>query len=130
MRELLANLGFLLQLSGFFIFIVAIVSVYLNEIREAISFFLTASLFFILGFPLNALSERKEINFRESLILFFLTFLFLGIIGSIPYIYLDLFEKEDLISKIINSIFESVSGFTTTGISFLNSSDLSISMKI
>ncbi|MEM5879883.1 MAG: potassium transporter TrkG [Candidatus Aenigmatarchaeota archaeon] len=130
MKELLANLGFLLQLSGFFIFIVAIISIYLDEIREAISFFLTASLFFILGFPLNALSERKEINFRESLILFFLTFLFLGLIGSIPYIYLDLFEKEDLASKIINSIFESVSGFTTTGISLLDSSSLSTSMKI
>lgn len=130
MNNLLANLGFLLQLSGFFIFLVAIIATYLNEINEAISFFITASVFFIIGFPLNALSERKEISFRDSLILFFLTFLFLGLIGSIPYMYLNIFKTENLLEKTINSIFESVSGFTTTGFTFLKNSELSSSMII
>lgn len=130
MNNLLANLGFLLQLSGYLIFFVAIVAIYLNEIKEAVSFFITASIFFFFGFPLNALSERKEINFKESLILFFLTFLFLGIIGSIPYIYLNLFKSENVVENLINSLFESVSGFTTTGFTFIKSEELSKSMII
>ncbi|MEM0480631.1 MAG: potassium transporter TrkG [Candidatus Aenigmatarchaeota archaeon] len=121
MKNLLANLGFILQFSGILILLNAFIAIYLNEIKEAIAFFLTSSIFILIGFPLNALSERKEINFRDSLILFLLTFLFLGLIGSIPYLYLDIFKDYPLEEKIVNSLFESFSGYTTTGFSFINS---------
>jgi len=120
MSKILANLGFILQFSGILILISAFVALYYNEIKEAISFFITSSAFFLIGFLLNSLSERKDLNFTQSLFLLFLTFLALGLIGSIPYIYLDVFKEKSLQEKIINSIFESVSGFTTAGFSFLD----------
>lgn len=129
MRELLSNLGFILQFSGLFILLAAFVAIYLNETREAIAFFITSSTFLALGFPLNALSERKDLkNFKEALVLFVLTFLFLGLISSIPYLFLGLFSEKDLITNIVNSIFEGFSGITTTGFTFLNSENLSQSM--
>lgn len=120
MSKILANLGFILQFSGILILISAFVALYYNEMKEAIAFFITSSVFFLIGFPLNALSERKDLNFTQSLFLLLLTFVILGLIGSIPYIYLDIFSEKILQEKIVNSIFESVSGFTTTGFSFLD----------
>lgn len=130
MKPLLSNLGFILQFSGSLVFIVALIAVFLKEIAEASAFFLTSSIFFIIGFPLNILCERKEINFRQGLMLFFLTFLAISIIGSIPYLYLNIFREDKTIEKLVNSLFESTSDFTTTGFTLLNNENLSKSLKI
>ena len=108
----------------------AFVALYYNETKEAIAFFLTSSIFFLVGFPLNALSEIKDLNFTQSLFLLFLTFIVLGLIGSVPYIYLDVFSEKSFHEKIVNSIFESVSGFTTTGFSLLNSDEIQLSNSL
>jgi len=130
MSKILANLGFILQFSGILILISAFVAIYYNEMKEALAFFITSSVFFLIGFPLNALSERKDLNFTQSLFLLFLTFVILGLIGSIPYIYLDVFVEKSLQEKIVNSIFESVSGFTTTGFSFLDFNKVQLSNSL
>jgi trk system potassium uptake protein TrkH len=44
-----------------------------------------------------------------------LAFLAISIVGAIPFIYLDPFNSASPVDKFTNSIFESVSGFTTTG---------------
>jgi trk system potassium uptake protein TrkH len=47
------------------------------------------------------------------------SFVIIGLIGSIPYFYLDPFGSSGVIERITNSFFESVSGFTTTGFSLV-----------
>jgi trk system potassium uptake protein TrkH len=49
------------------------------------------------------------------------SFILLSFYGSIPYIYLNPFYKNiDTFSLIVNSFFESASGFTTTGLSLIS----------
>ena len=117
-RNLLANLGFVFQFAGIFIVLNALFALYLGEEQESISFFLTSSIFLAIGFLLNTFSERKELNLKSSFILLFISFLGLSVVGSIPYLYLRLFGDIGL-ESFINSLFESTSGFTTTGFTLL-----------
>jgi trk system potassium uptake protein TrkH len=115
MEKIFANLGFILQLTGLLMIIPIIVGFYYNETLPLIYLFLTSFIFLSFGFILNALSERKELNIKEACCLLFLTFLFLSLIGSIPYFLV--FKSDNILESFINSFFESSSGFTTTGFS-------------
>jgi trk system potassium uptake protein TrkH len=130
MRALLANLGFLLQFSGILILSTAFLTLYFNEVQASVSFFITVSILFVFGFTLNALCERKEISVRDGMILLFLTFLLLGLIGTIPYLYLKVFGEISL-ESFTNSFFESVSTITTTGLSSIKSfEEFPISLRV
>jgi len=75
---------------------------------------------------MNALCERKELDFKSSCVLILVAFLLMPLIGAIPYIYSDNFNSPDPtnpIDRFTNAYFESVSGFTTTGFSFVQNSD-------
>jgi trk system potassium uptake protein TrkH len=45
------------------------------------------------------------------------------LIGAIPYVYDNPFGNPELLDRFTNGYFESVSGFTTTGFSFISNSD-------
>lgn len=115
---LLANMGFVLQLSGIFLLIPIIASFILNETNATIALFISATSFLALGFVTNSLCERKEMTYKQSCTLIVSVFIILSLIGAIPYIYLNL-PSGNLIQVITDSIFESVSGFTTTGFSVI-----------
>jgi len=118
MKALLSNMGFVLQMSGIFIILPVILSFVFNETSATIALFLTATAFLVLGFMLNALCERRELTFKQSCTLIVLVFILLSLIGAIPYAYINI-QKGDLLQNITDSIFESASGFTTTGYSVI-----------
>ncbi|KYK24355.1 hypothetical protein AYK25_00540 [Thermoplasmatales archaeon SM1-50] len=118
MRALLANLGFVLQISGIFIVIPIILSFINNELVATVAFFITATIFLVIGFAFNVFCERRELSYKSSCALFVLVFVFLSLIGSIPYMYVN-FSNGDIIQNISDSIFEAASGFTTTGFSVI-----------
>jgi len=122
---LLANLGFVLQISGIFVLAPIIVSfIYPNETSATIGLLITACVFLVLGFMLNSLCEKKALNFKQSCTLVVIVFIILSLIGSIPYLYTTIQDTSvPLVQHITDSIFESTSGFTTTGFSVI--SDLS-----
>jgi trk system potassium uptake protein TrkH len=99
------------------------VGFYYNEIQATTGLLLTSVVFFCTGFVLNALCERKELDFKTSCTLVAVVFFLLGLIGSIPYMYLNVFPSESKTESFLNSFFESVSGFTTTGFSFISNID-------
>ncbi len=109
-------MGFVLQISGIFILVPIVVSFILNETQATIALFITATAFLALGFALNALCEKKELSYKQSCTLIVLVFIILSLIGAIPYFYVD-GSQVSLLHKITDSIFESTSGFTTTGFS-------------
>lgn len=115
---LLANMGFVLQLSGIFILVPIVVSFILNETNATVALFISATAFMALGFMTNALCEKKEMTYRQSCILIVSVFIILSLIGAVPYLYLGL-PSTNLVQTITDSIFESVSGFTTTGFSVI-----------
>ncbi len=47
----------------------------------------------------------------------------LGIIGAIPFFWLNVFNDTNILTRIVNSLFESVSGYTTTGFSLITDPD-------
>jgi trk/ktr system potassium uptake protein len=120
LKALLSNIGFVLQISGIFIIIPIIISFIYNEVPATVALFSAATVFFSLGFVLNALCERKELTFKQSCTLIILVFVFLSLIGAIPYLYINISDTNDTVRIITDSIFESASGFTTTGFSVIS----------
>jgi trk system potassium uptake protein len=127
MREnlavLLANTGFVLQVSGIFILIPIVASFILGETNATLALFITATAFLVLGFMANSLCEKKGMTFKQSCTIILAVFIILSLIGSIPYLYLNI-TNGDIFQRITDSMFESVSGFTTTGFSVIP--DLSV----
>lgn len=121
---LLANMGFVLQVSGILIILPIVASFLLNETNATIALFITATTFLVLGFCTNALCEKKAMTYKQSCILIVSVFVILSLIGAIPYIYIDITSGGDTLKLLTDSLFESVSGYTTTGFSVIT--DLSV----
>ena len=98
-----------------FMFIPLVVSLIKQEQDSSIAFIVTIAISFILG-RLAILSDKKaemdELNRMESLAVVVFGWLILALIGSIPYMFFDF--------SFIDSLFESMSGFTTTGSTILS----------
>jgi trk system potassium uptake protein len=120
-KRLFANLGFLLQISGLLTILPILVGLYFDETKAVISLSLACVTFLGVGFLLNSFCERKELDFKSSNILFLVTFILLPLIGAIPYFYLNPFASPNPLEIFTDGCFESVSGFTTTGFSFIAS---------
>jgi len=118
-KAILSNLGFVMQISGIFIILPIIISFILNEISATIALFLAATAFLVVGFLLNALCERKELTFKQSCALIVLVFFLLSFIGSIPYLYINI-SNEGPVQLFTDGVFESASGYTTTGFSVIS----------
>lgn len=118
-QRILANLGFLLQTSGLLTILPIAVGFVFNETHALIPLFITCVIFLGIGFLLNALCERKDLNVKSSSKLLFLAFVIIPLICAIPYVFVDPFNSPNPLDRFTNSIFESVSGFTTTGFSFI-----------
>jgi trk system potassium uptake protein TrkH len=119
MRALLANMGFVLQISGIFIILPIILSFINNEVVATVALFITATIFLVIGFAFNAFCERRELSYKSSCSLIVLVFILLSLIGSIPYIYVNI-SDGDMVQTVTDSIFEAASGFTTTGFSVIS----------
>jgi trk system potassium uptake protein len=120
-NRILANLGFLMQISGLLTILPIAVGLAFNETSSVVSLFLACVAFLGGGFLLNALCERKDLEFKSSNVLLIVAFILLPLIGALPYFYLDPFPSPTPIDLFTNGYFESVSGFTTTGFSFIAS---------
>jgi len=122
--RIFANLGFLLQIAGLLTVLPIGIGLHFNESKALIPLFLTCVAFLGGGFLLNALCERKDLDFQSASILFLAAFIVMPLIGAIPYIYSDPFNSPNLVDRFTNGYFESISGFTTTGFSFVQNSDI------
>jgi trk system potassium uptake protein TrkH len=118
-KSIFANMGFLLQISGLLTLLPIGIGLAFKEIETIIPLFIVCVSFLGLGFLMNALCERKDLDFKSSNILFVGAFILLPLIGAIPYFYNDPFTSATILDRFTNGYFESVSGFTTTGFSFI-----------
>ncbi|HIH88089.1 TPA: hypothetical protein HA344_02630 [Candidatus Bathyarchaeota archaeon] len=73
--------------------------------------------FLMTGFLLNALCERRELDYKSSCVLILLAFIVMSLLGAIPYVYLDPVQSPTLNDRVTNSLFEVGSALTTNGIS-------------
>lgn len=120
-KPIWGNLGFILQFSGLLFIAPAILATLLGEVVSATGIFLGITTMSVTGFVLNAYGEKTPMNLRQASILMVSSFVMLSFFGSIPYMYVNPFDKDiDSLTLFVNSFFESASGFTTTGLSMLS----------
>jgi len=129
LEPVLANLGFLLQISGFFILPSIVYAHYLNELSVAIALLIIALVFLCLGFLLNFLFEPKMLNVKQSCALLVLFFIIVPLIQSIPYLYLGVFSGS-ILDQLLNGWFEASSAVSTTGLTLLEGVTLPKSLSL
>lgn len=120
-------LGIFLFISGLLSLLPVGVALYYSE--DPIPSLISSVLYCIFGFILFKKFSQRDLNFGDAMILAAISFLIVSLFGAIPFFMSSLSEGYPLEDKIINSYLESVSGFTTTGISIFPSEKYSPSAE-
>ena len=124
------NLGIVLQFAGVLMFVPAIVSTILWETIPATGIYLMSTLLFITGFFMNSYGERHPLKIRDAAILVFASFLLLVLFGTIPHMLVVPHDPAKPLEHFVNSFFESSSGFTTGGLTLIQTpEDLPLSFN-
>lgn len=118
-RKVVSNVGFLLQITGLFLVLPIAIGLQNGEIQAVSSIIATCFLSFGVGFVLNSFCERKELDDKTSLRLMIIVFTILPIVLMIPYVWNNVFGSGNPFDLFTNAYFETVSGFTTTGFTFI-----------
>ncbi|MFD1514858.1 TrkH family potassium uptake protein [Halomarina rubra] len=79
--------------------------------RDVLVFVATIVLVVGLGFALEGLDPDPDLGPREGFLMVALTWLAVALVGTIPY----LVAGDGTVAQPVNALFESMSGFTTTG---------------
>ena len=118
-KGILFFLGIYSLFISFFSFLNILYSYYFNSISNLGSYIicLIVSLIFGLSFCLFGRKNNKNISLSDQIILILLSFIFIPLLICIPY-FLSIYDFNFL-----NSYFESVSGFTSTGFSIIKNND-------
>jgi trk system potassium uptake protein TrkH len=111
-RVFLQVFGTLLKLLGGLMLIPAVVSLAYGEVEGAVAFFVASIFTFLLGAAMNLFGSEEQLNNKEGLGLVAFGWLGAALVGALPYILLGLSP--------IDALFESMSGFTTTGATILS----------
>ncbi len=136
MRNVLSYLGYLLILSGLLRIVPVIVALSIGEEYSrfvwGIAINILAGIAFLaygtLKYSLSLRPKADELSMSQSLVLSVLFFAFVSLLGS--FAYFPFFSGSGA-EVFVNSLFESVSGFTTTGLTaFSTVNHLPISLRI
>ena len=119
LRRVVANFGFFLQITGLFLILPIAIGLQNGELQPVSSLVATCFLSFAAGFLFNSFCERKELDDKTSLWLLLATFTLLPLVLMIPFIWNNVFNSTNPFDLITNAYFETISGFTTTGFSFV-----------
>ena len=107
-------LGWMLTLEGLLMLLPVLVSIIYKE-KAGISYMIAAVICCLIGFYFRRKKEKKQALFaKEGFIAVALSWITISIFGALPFVL------SGEIPSIIDAIFESVSGFTTTGASVLD----------
>lgn len=102
-------LGWVLMFEGVFMIFPVIVGGIYSE-REGLSYLLVSVICLLLGAIISRKKPAKQIYFaKEGFLIVALSWITMSVFGALPYML------TGEIPNVVNAIFESVSGFTTTG---------------
>lgn len=109
-------LGIIMVLLGFLLFVPALVAYIFDGITDlAIIFFYPGILSITIGLLLMVLSEKKDLYLGAAITLAALAWLVVGLMGALPFWLAETYFPQWGLS-FVNSVFESMSGFTATGL--------------
>ena len=120
LATILCTLGFMVMVFSFTMFPPLILSYYFQDGAQ-IAFTSSMTFSFIVGFFswVATRKQRRELRTRDGFLLVFLFWVILCLIGAFPFY---LFFETGI--GYIDALFESTSGFTTTGASILKNIDI------
>ena len=108
-------LGNIMQAEGLLMSISALLALYKGEINELRAFLITIILLLVIGTAMKHFAPKnKRIYGREGFVIVALSWIVMSIFGAMP------FYLSGAIDGIVNCLFETVSGFTTTGATVLS----------
>lgn len=111
-RFVFKTLGHLLLLEAFLLLFPLGVAIYNNE--KILPFIYTIILLIVIGLSLSFIKSKRDYYFaKEGLLITTLSWLVLSIFGALPFVF------DGAIPNFIDALFETISGFTTTGSSIL-----------
>ena len=117
-KPIFANVAIIMQFSGLLMIVPALLGTFLGEWESSIGIYMAFVGMFLTGYVMNVLGEKSPLNLKQSSIVVVLSFILLSLFGSLPYMYVNPFyDGIDSFSLFANSFLESISGFTTTGLS-------------
>ena len=120
-KPIFGNLGIVLQFSAILLVIPALLGTVVGESISIVGIFFAVLGLSFSGFFLTNIGEKGPMNLKQASIFIVASFLLLSLFGSIPYIYINPFGNDTSTSALfVNSLFESASGFTTTGLSVIS----------
>jgi len=82
--------------------------------EDTIVFLVSMAIAVAVGFALERLSSETDLGGRESLLLVALAWLAVSVVGAVPYVLAG-WGTASTLANPVNALFESTSGFTTTG---------------
>ncbi len=107
-------IGYILQFEALFLLLPGLVGLFYQESRSSIAFFFTAVISIVCGKLLSLKKPRhSELFTREGFATVALGWLVMSIFGALPFV------MTGEIPNYIDALFETISGFTTTGASIL-----------
>lgn len=108
-------LGWILNFEALFLVIPTITAIIYGE-SEVISFLITIGICLLFGLLITFLKKprKKTIYAREGFVIVALSWTVLSIFGALPFFF------SGCIPSFIDAVFETVSGFTTTGATILS----------
>ncbi len=77
-------------------------------------FLISMAIAVTIGFALERFSNDQELGARESMLLVALAWLSVSVVGAVPYVIAG-WGTASTLAHPVNALFESMSGFTTTG---------------
>jgi len=110
-RVFLKLFGNLIKFMGALLIVPGAVAAYYGEPAGVVSFALTAFIAMISGMVLERLGEDGKMGVKEGFALVAFGWLGVALLGALPYVFCG--------TGVIDALFESMSGFTTTGASIL-----------
>ena len=133
-RMLFKQIGGLLVILGFIMILPLLVSLLYAEYFSALGFIISSLIILAIGFPLyySRKGDTEPLN-RHALIIAALGWLLIAVMGAIPFILIAYITPEEVAQKFVpenadyisslynfknplHALFESMSGFTTTGL--------------
>ena len=114
-RMVLYMVGSVIKIEALLMLLPLIVSLIYSEKASAVSFLISIAIALALGFAMTLIVKpgSKVIYAKEGFVTVALSWLFLSLVGSLPFVI------SGEIPSFIDAFFETVSGFTTTGASIL-----------
>lgn len=115
LKPLLGNMGIVIQFAGILLVFPAFLGIFLGQTQSAVGVFIAVVGLFATGLVLHTYGERGPLSMKQSSILVVTSIVVIGLFGSIPYMYVNPFGNVRSDALFVNSFFESISGYTTTG---------------